>query len=134
MVPYITSAGRSHVLDFLAELEHRDSVGYAAYLYVKDLLIENGTDIGMPHWQRLGGGLGEIRWRSHKRRLRVPCCEDSGRRIVMLDGMPKKWRIFENADRKKCLARREDFRSPSYDQEKRFYLYLARTQPNVGNP
>lgn len=131
LVEYIAASGQSVVLDFLAELERLDALGYAKWLYTKQQIQDNGTDCVGSLWVRLPKGLGEIRWRSRKTRLRIYCCEESERRVVMLHAVKKKWDAFSNNDRKLCENRREDFQSNDYDQESRHIRYL---QKSKGNP
>jgi phage-related protein len=109
-------------LEFLEELERFEPKNYAKWLYEKTLIQEHGTDIGPPHWKRLGDGLGEIRWRVGNVQMRIYASEERERSIVMLHGTRKKWWSFDNADKKNCEDRRQDFRSGAYDQKTRELL------------
>lgn len=128
LVPYITASGQSPVLKFLENLERYQPANYALFIYEKDLIEEFGTDIGAPHWKWLGDGLGEIRWRFGRTRMRIYCSEESQQRVVMLHGEPKKWAAFDRADRRQCLERRIDLRATGYDQKARELLRQQRSE------
>jgi hypothetical protein len=133
LIAYITSSGQSPLLDFLASLERSEPNCFAKWCYEQDLLQTHGTDIGMPHWKRLGGGLGEIRWRCGRTRLRIYCSEERDKRVVMYEGDKKKWMPFSNHDRDKCLSRQAEFRTQGYNQRQRLELYLSKQPGHARN-
>ncbi len=126
LVPYITENGRSQVLEYLRDLERFDADSFAIYVYVKDLLILEGTDGQTTHWKRLGDGLGEVRWRNGKKRFRIYGSEESERRIFLAHAVEKDHRTFDNDDKAICLKRRAEFRSPTYSQERRQKLFAEK--------
>ncbi len=131
LMPYVSPTGRSPVLEFLAELRRTDNECYLRLRYTLDRLRELGTDLGTPHWVRLGRGLGEIRSRCRRMRFRIYCSEEADSTVVMYEAVKKMWRQFSDADRDLCEKRRAEFRSADYDQEARMYHYKARNKPHV---
>jgi len=125
-VEYITESGQSPVLDFLFDLQRYEPYCYAKYLYVKDLLQQHGTIINSTHWTYVGGGYGEIRWRTGRKRMRVYCSEENPQAVVMYEGTIKKWMAMSNADKELARKRRQDYQSSTYDQEARHLRYLAK--------
>ena len=126
-MPYVAESGQSPVLKFLRELERYEPENYAYYLYEKELIEANGTDINHQHWKWVGDGLGEIRWKYKRKNMRIYCSEEIQQRVVMLHAEPKKWRTLKNEHRERCLERRADFRSPSYNQRERELLHEQRS-------
>ncbi len=62
----------------------------ARYFRLTDLMIEFGSNLGMPHTRALAGGLLELRLKSREGIARVFYSTLAGRRIVMLHGFVKK--------------------------------------------
>lgn len=69
----------------------------ARYLRLTDLMLEFGSNLGMPHTRFLGEGLIELRIKSKEGIARVFYCTLVGKRIMMLhlfikktDKIPKK--------------------------------------------
>ena len=131
MVPFITASGQSDVLDFLFDLKRFNAKAYAKYLHTVALIEEHGTEIASSHWSFVGDGLGEIRWRHLKVRYRIYCSEETNNCVFQCVGTTKDYRAMENADRVKCLERRLEYRSPQYDQERRYYQYRINHPKNV---
>jgi hypothetical protein len=130
LVPYIAPSGKSQVLRFLEDYRQSDFNGYAHLVEVVfPQLKATGPFTGPPHWEPLGGGLGEIR----SRQCRIYCAVLSARRVMMLMGVIKRWRIFRNSDRRYCETCRTDAESSAYDQEKRGYLYKLHCQRRRAN-
>lgn len=67
------------------------SVGLRArYIVLSDLLLEFGSNLGMPHTRAMSDGLFELRIRGKEGIARVFYCTLVGKRIVMLHGFVKK--------------------------------------------
>ena len=69
----------------------------ARYLRLTDLMLEFGSDLGLPHTRFLGEGLIELRIKSREGIARIFYCTLIGKKIVMLhmfikksDKIPKK--------------------------------------------
>jgi len=62
----------------------------ARFVRVRDLMVDEGPDLEMPHTRAMGKGLFEIRCRSHEGFGRVFLGTRPGRKIVMLHAFLKK--------------------------------------------
>ncbi|UCH24679.1 MAG: type II toxin-antitoxin system RelE/ParE family toxin [Trueperaceae bacterium] len=62
----------------------------ARYLRLTDLMLEFGSDLGMPHTKALGNGLFELRLMGREGIARVFYCVIIEKRIVMLHVFTKK--------------------------------------------
>ena len=62
----------------------------ARYLRLTDLLLEFGSNIGLPHTKALGNGLFELRVKSKEGIARVFFCTKVGKKIIMLHSFIKK--------------------------------------------
>lgn len=62
----------------------------ARYFRLTDLMIEFGSDLGMPHTRAMSDGLFELRVKGKEGIARVFYCTMIGKRIVMLHGFVKK--------------------------------------------
>lgn len=62
----------------------------ARYLRLTDLILEFGSNLGMPHTKSLGDGLIELRVKSKEGAARVFYCTMMGNKIVMLHLIIKK--------------------------------------------
>jgi len=62
----------------------------ARYLRLTDLMLEFGSNLGMPHTRFLGEGLIELRIKSKEGIARVFYCTMAGKRIVILHSFIKK--------------------------------------------
>lgn len=62
----------------------------ARYLRLTDLMVEFGSNLGMPHTRFLKGGLIELRIKSKEGIARVFFCTSIGKRIVILHLFIKK--------------------------------------------
>lgn len=60
------------------------------YLHLSDLMIEFGSNLGMPHTKPIDGGLFELRVKSQEGIARVFFCTKIGKRIIMLHVFIKK--------------------------------------------
>jgi len=62
----------------------------ARYLRLTDLMLEFGSNLGMPHSRPMGNGLFELRVKSREGIARVFYCTVTGRKIMMLHMFIKK--------------------------------------------
>ena len=62
----------------------------ARYLRLTDLMLEFGSNLGMPHTRSIGDGLFELRVKSKEGIARVFYCTMIGKRIIMLHLFIKK--------------------------------------------
>lgn len=62
----------------------------AKYLHLTDLMLEFGSNLGMPHTRAMSDGLFELRVKGQEGIVRVFYCTLVGKRIVMLHGFIKK--------------------------------------------
>ena len=62
----------------------------ARYLHLTDLMMEYGSNLGMPHTKSISGGLFELRLKSKEGIARVFYCTQVGKNIVMLHSFIKK--------------------------------------------
>lgn len=62
----------------------------ARYLRLTDMMIEHGSNLGLPHTKSLNNGLFELRLKSKEGIGRVFYCTKVGKNIVMLHSFVKK--------------------------------------------
>ena len=62
----------------------------ARYLHLTDLMVEFGSNLGMPHTRATEGGLFELRVKGKEGIARIFYCTRVGKRIVMLHLFIKK--------------------------------------------
>lgn len=62
----------------------------ARYLHLTNLMLEFGSNLGMPHTRAMGNGLFELRVKSKEGIARVFYCTKIGKRIIMLHVFVKK--------------------------------------------
>ncbi|PHS59183.1 MAG: hypothetical protein COB17_01285 [Sulfurimonas sp.] len=62
----------------------------ARYLRLTDMMIEHGSNLGLPHTKSLNNGLFELRLKSKEGIGRVFYCTKVGKNIVMLHSFIKK--------------------------------------------
>jgi phage-related protein len=62
----------------------------ARYIRLTDLMLEFGSNLGMPHTQAMSDGLFELRVKGKEGIARVFYCTLVGKRIVILHGFVKK--------------------------------------------
>ena len=77
----------------------------AKYFRLSELLIEFGSNLGMPHTKVSSRGFFELRVKGREGIVRLFYCTLSGKRIVMLYGFVKKtqktsYREMQKADRR----------------------------------
>lgn len=121
LVQYVCPGGKCPVYEFLRELREADFKAWYAFTNQRVIqLKEWGPNSGPPYWTTLGGGLGEIKWRSRNRgRARIYGSVESERRILMYLGVIKRWDRFTDADRRQCENYRAEMRSADYDEQRR---------------
>lgn len=62
----------------------------AKYFHLTDLMLEFGSNLGMPHTRPMSDGLFELRIKGQEGIARIFYCTLAGKRIVMLHGFVKK--------------------------------------------
>lgn len=62
----------------------------ARYIHLTELMIEFGSNLGMPHTKSISGGLFELRIKGQEGIARVFYCTRAGKRVAMLHGYIKK--------------------------------------------
>jgi phage-related protein len=88
----------------LAEIESWPVDVLADYARLVELLIEYGPSLRLPHSRSLGGGLFELRPRSHTGIGRAFYCFMVGKRVTVLHAFIKKTQ--QTPDRELRLARK----------------------------
>lgn len=74
----------------LAEIESWPADVVADYARIVELLVENGSQLGLPHSRAFGDGLFELRPRGRSVIGRAFYCFLIGRRVMMLHAFVKK--------------------------------------------
>jgi len=82
-IEYYSSKIEKEILDLPAGL-------LARYFHLSDLMIEFGSNLGIPHTKPIDNGLIELRVKSKEGIARVFFCTKIGKRIVMLHVIVKK--------------------------------------------
>ena len=77
----------------------------ARYFHLTDLMIEFGSNLGMPHTKAISGGFFELRIKSKEGIGRVFYCTLVGKRIVMLHGFVKKSQKIPEKELRKAKLR-----------------------------
>jgi len=72
----------------------------ARYFHLSDLMIEFGSNLGMPHTKAISGGLIELRVKSSEGIARIFFCTKIGKRIIMLHVLVKKTQKIPKNDLK----------------------------------
>ena len=125
ILPYIATSGSSDVLDYLESIKDTKRRSWEHFENLRKQIEQRGPfALGGPYWEAVGDQLYEISWG----RNRAYCSVEGERIVVMYVAVLKLWPKMRSGDRKKCLVRRDDFRSASYDHEKRTYSYLGHRQ------
>lgn len=83
IIEYYSSDVEAAVLDLPKGL-------LARYLHLMDLMVNFGSNLGMPHTRSLGEGLSELRIRGQEGIARVFYCTKVGKKIIMLNLFIKK--------------------------------------------
>ncbi|MDX8414443.1 MAG: type II toxin-antitoxin system RelE/ParE family toxin [Mariprofundales bacterium] len=77
----------------------------ARYLHLTDLMLEFGSNLGMPHTKAIESGLFELRVKGKEGIARVFYCTKIGKRIVMLHVFVKKSQKTPKKELKIALQR-----------------------------
>jgi len=77
----------------------------ARYLHLTDLMLEFGSNLGMPHTKAIEGGLFELRVKGKEGIARVFYCTRVEKRIVMLHVFVKKTQKTPKKELKLAIKR-----------------------------
>jgi len=80
----------------------------ARYLHLTELMIEFGSNLGMPHTKAIDKGLFELRLKSKEGIARVFYCTKVGKRIVMLHVFVKKTQKTPKKELKLAIQRMKE--------------------------
>ncbi|MCJ8270302.1 MAG: type II toxin-antitoxin system RelE/ParE family toxin [Psychrosphaera sp.] len=80
----------------------------ARYLHLTDLMIEFGSNLGMPHIKAIDSGLFELRVKGKEGIGRVFYCTKVGKRIVMLHAFVKKTQKTPKKELKLAIQRMKE--------------------------
>lgn len=80
----------------------------ARYLHLTELMIEFGSNLGMPHTKPIDKGLFELRLKSKEGIARVFYCTKVGKRIVMLHSFIKKTQKIPKKEQKLAIQRMKE--------------------------
>ncbi len=80
----------------------------ARYLHLTDLMLEFGSNLGMPHTQAIEGGLFELRVKGKEGIARVFYCTRVGKQIVMLHVFIKKTQKTPKKELKLAIQRMKE--------------------------
>jgi phage-related protein len=77
----------------------------ARYLHLTDLMIEFGSNLGLPHTKVIDRGLFELRVKSKEGIARVFFCTKIGKKIIMLHSYIKKSQKIPKREFKIAVSR-----------------------------
>ncbi len=77
----------------------------ARYLHLTDLMIEFGSNFGLPHTKAIDKGLFELRVKSKEGIARVFFCTKIGKKIIMLHSYIKKSQKIPKREFKIAVSR-----------------------------
>jgi phage-related protein len=77
----------------------------ARYLHLTDLMIEFGSNLGLPHTKAIDRGLFELRVKSKEGIARVFFCTKIGKKIIMLHSYIKKSQKIPKRELKITVSR-----------------------------
>jgi len=80
----------------------------ARYFHLTDLMLEFGSNLGMPHTKAIDNGLFELRVKGREGIARVFYCTRVGRRIVMLHVFVKKTQRTPKKELKLAIQRMKE--------------------------
>jgi len=80
----------------------------ARYLHLTDLMLEFGSNLGMPHTKAIEGGLFELRVKGKEGIARIFYCTKVGKRIVMLHMFIKKRQKTPKKELKLAIQRMKE--------------------------
>lgn len=77
----------------------------ARYFHLTDLMIEFGSNLGLPHTKAIDKGLFELRIKSKEGIARVFFCTKIGKKIIILDSYIKKSQKIPKRELKIAISR-----------------------------
>ncbi|MCF6324303.1 MAG: type II toxin-antitoxin system RelE/ParE family toxin [Gammaproteobacteria bacterium] len=80
----------------------------ARYIHLTDLMLEFGSNLGMPHTKAIDDGLFELRVKGKEGIARVFYCTRIGKRIVMLHVFVKKTQKTPKKELKLAIQRMKE--------------------------
>ncbi len=80
----------------------------ARYLHLTDLMIEFGSNLGLPHTKAIDRGLFELRVKSKEGIARVFFCTKIGKKIIMLHSYVKKSQKIPKREFKIAVSRMKE--------------------------
>lgn len=80
----------------------------ARYFHLTDLMIEFGSNLGLPHTKTIDKGLFEIRIKSKEGIARVFFCTKIGKKIIMLHSYIKKSQKIPKRELKIAISRMQE--------------------------
>lgn len=80
----------------------------ARYFHLTDLMIEFGSNLGLPHTKAIDKGLFELRVKSKEGIARVFFCTKIGKKIVMLHSYIKKSQKIPKRELKIAISRMQE--------------------------
>jgi len=80
----------------------------ARYIHLTDLMVEFGSNLGMPHTKPIETGLFELRIKGKEGIARIFYCTKVGKRIVMLHMFIKKTQKTPRKDLKLAIHRMKE--------------------------
>ncbi len=80
----------------------------ARYFHLTDLMIEFGSNLGLPHTKAIDKGLFELRIKSKEGLARVFFCTKIGKKIIMLHSYIKKSQKIPKRELKIAISRMQE--------------------------
>lgn len=80
----------------------------ARYFHLTDLMIEFGSNLGLPHTKAIDKGLFELRVKSKEGIARVFFCTKIGKKIIMLHSYIKKSQKIPKRELKIAISRMQE--------------------------
>lgn len=77
----------------------------ARYFHLTDLMIEFGSNLGLPHTKAIDKGLFELRIKSKEGIARVFFCTKRGKKIIILHSYIKKSQKIPKRELKSAISR-----------------------------
>lgn len=83
----------------------------ARYIHLTDLMIEFGSNLGLPHTKAIDNGLFELRIKSKEGIARVFFCTKIGKKIIMLHCYIKKSQKIPKRELKVAISRMQEVKN-----------------------
>lgn len=83
----------------------------ARYFHLTDLMIEFGSNLGLPHTKAIDKGLFELRIKSKEGIARVFFCTKIGKKIIMLHSYIKKSQKIPKQELKIAISRMQEVKT-----------------------